>query len=102
MLPFLKLLPWRLPFNGLPGSGHTAVLVKQVEDKTKSFKDQKRQGKNFKNKNGVAWGCHNISTMCNATTILWRRPTDKSEIQFLYKNKTTDIPRKFFQRNILF
>ena len=102
MLPFLKLLPWRLPFNGLPGSGHTAVLVKQVEDKTKSFKNQKRQEKNFKNKNGVAWGCHNISTLFNATTILWMRPTDKRDIQFLYKNKTTDIARKFFQRNILF
>ena len=39
--------------------------------------------------------------MCNATTILWRRPTDKREIQFLYKNKTTDIARKFFSKEHL-
>ena len=87
MLPFLKLLPWRLPLNGSPRSGHTAVLVKQVENKTKSLKDQKRQEKNYKNKYSVEWGCHNISTMCNAITTLWRRPTKKGIYDFYLKTK---------------
>ena len=87
MLPFLKLLPCRLPLNGSPGSGHTAVLVKQVENKTKSFKDQKRQEKNYKNKYSVEWGCHNISTMCKAITTLWRRPKKKGIYDFYVKTK---------------
>ena len=87
MLPFLKLLPCRLPLNGSPGSGHTAVLVKQVENKTKRFKDQKRQEKNYKNKYSVEWGCHNISTMCNAITTLWRRPKKKGVYDFYVKTK---------------
>ena len=62
-------------------------ISKVGREQTKRFKDQKRQEKNYKNKYSVEWGCHNISTMCNAITTLWRRPTKKGIYDFYLKTK---------------